>query len=61
MLPGEEELENEREVDAMVGLSKLAEQAQIVEVEGWLYPYGWMLDPDGACQAILIFLDETAQ
>ncbi len=56
MMPGEDLLKNEREKAAMLGLSKLAAQAQIVEVPGWDHPYGWLLDPEGACQAILNFL-----
>jgi len=53
MLPGEEELENEREKVVMNALRELAEQAEIVEVSGWLHPYGWLLDPEGVSKAIL--------
>lgn len=56
MLPGEDVLENEREKAAMMGLKELAQQAQIIEVSGWVHPYGWLLDPEGACKAILNFL-----
>ncbi len=61
MLPGEDLLENEREKAAMEGLGELAEQAQIAHVSGWDHPYGWLLDPEGACTAILKFLGDTAK
>jgi len=57
MLPGEDVMENEREKAAMERLGALAGQAEIVEVRGWVHPYGWLLDPEGACKAILNFLD----
>jgi pimeloyl-ACP methyl ester carboxylesterase len=56
MLPGEDVSENPREKAAMEGLRQLALRARISEVGGWQHPYGWMLDPAGACQAILEFL-----
>jgi len=56
MMPGEDVLENEREKTAMMGLKELAQQAQIIEVSGWVHPYGWLLDPEGSCRAILNFL-----
>ncbi|MBN1139041.1 MAG: alpha/beta hydrolase [Anaerolineae bacterium] len=60
MVAGEDVLENEREKAAMEGLGELAQQAQIVTVSGWLHPYGWLLDPEGMCQAVLRFLGDTA-
>ena len=60
MLPGEEELENEREKAVMKGLRELAEQGEIVEVSGWLHPYGWLLNPEDVSKAILEFLGDTA-
>lgn len=60
MASGEDVLENEREKAAMEGLAKLAEQAQIVTVSGWVHPYGWLLDPEGMCQAVLGFLSNAA-
>jgi hypothetical protein len=60
MLPGEEELENEREKAAMEGLRALAEKGQIVKVSGWVHPYGWLLDPENISKAILRFLGDTA-
>lgn len=59
MASGEDVLENEREKAAMEGLAKLAEQAQIVTVGGWVHPFGWLLDPEGMCQAVLGFLGST--
>ncbi|OGN95228.1 MAG: hypothetical protein A2Z71_07810 [Chloroflexi bacterium RBG_13_50_21] len=55
MLPGEDVFENKLEQAAMEGLSKLTSQAEIVKVCGWVHPYGWMLEPEGACKAILKF------
>ena len=60
MLPGEDLLENAREKAAMQGLAALASHAEIVEVSGWVHPYGWLVNPEGACKAILKFLDSTA-
>ena len=59
MLPGEDLLGNEREKAAMEGLRELAEQGKIVKVIGWEHPYGWLLNPEEACKAILQFLDNT--
>jgi hypothetical protein len=59
MLPGEDVFENTSEKAAMEGLRQLAPPARIAAVAGWQHPYGWMLDPAGACQAILEFLDNT--
>jgi pimeloyl-ACP methyl ester carboxylesterase len=56
ILPGEDVLENERERAAMEGLARLAPWAQIARVGGWVHPYGWLLDPEGAGQTILSFL-----
>jgi pimeloyl-ACP methyl ester carboxylesterase len=61
MLPGEDVLENEREKAAMEGLKELAEHGEIVQVSGWVHPYGWLLDPEGVSKAILTFLGGTAQ
>jgi len=60
MLPGEEELENEREKAVMEGLRDLAEQGEIAEVSGWVHPYGWLLNPEGVSKAVLKFLGDTA-
>jgi 2-succinyl-6-hydroxy-2,4-cyclohexadiene-1-carboxylate synthase len=60
MLPGEDVFESEREKAAMEGLRDLARHAQIVSVSGWVHPYGWLLKPEGVCEAILEFLNRTA-
>lgn len=60
LLPGEDLLVNPREKAALLGLGALASHADIVEVAGWVHPYGWLLDPEGACKAILKFLGSTA-
>jgi 2-succinyl-6-hydroxy-2,4-cyclohexadiene-1-carboxylate synthase len=56
MVPGEDVYENKREIAAMEGLRKLAAQAQILRVDGWEHPYGWLINPQPMCQAILKFL-----
>ena len=61
MLPDADVLENERETAVIHALQTLAPQAEIANVSGWNHPYGWLLDPDGAVQAILKFLDDTAR
>jgi pimeloyl-ACP methyl ester carboxylesterase len=61
MLPDEETLENERERTAMEGLRELAKQGEIVEVSGWVHPYGWLLNPEDVSKAILKFLGDTTQ
>lgn len=58
MLPGEDVFENERERAAMEGLARLAGRALIVRVPGWVHPYGWLLDPEGACLSIREFLSK---
>jgi pimeloyl-ACP methyl ester carboxylesterase len=56
MVPGEDVFNNRREKAAMEGLRKLATQAKIVRVSGWEHPYGWLINPEGICEAILKFL-----
>ena len=58
MLPGEDVLENEREMAAVKGLAALAEGARIEVVSGWEHPYGWMLNPKGVSEAICKFLGQ---
>jgi pimeloyl-ACP methyl ester carboxylesterase len=58
MLPGEEELRNERIKTAMKGLCELVPQGKIVEVANWVHPYGWLLNPREMCKTILDFLAE---
>ena len=61
MLPDADLLANEREKAVMKRLSKLAPQAKVVEVSGWDHPYGWLIDPEGVCKAILDFLGGLPQ
>ena len=56
----EKELEDEREKAAMKGLRELAQQGEIVEVSAWIHPFGWLLDPEDATEAILKFLGDAA-
>jgi 2-succinyl-6-hydroxy-2,4-cyclohexadiene-1-carboxylate synthase len=61
MLPDAEEFEQAPARAVMEGLRALAARAEIVPVSGWVHPYGWLLDPAGACQAILKFLGAAAR
>ncbi len=61
MVPGEDVFKIRREKAAMEGLRKLAAQAQIIRVSGWEHPYGWLINPDGMCKAILKFLGGITQ
>ncbi len=54
----EKDLENECEKTAILGLSKLAKQAQIAEINDWAHPYMWFLTPEDAIQVILKFLSD---
>jgi 2-succinyl-6-hydroxy-2,4-cyclohexadiene-1-carboxylate synthase len=59
MLPGEEELQDERIKQAMQGLCKLVYKGKIVAVPGWDHPYGWLLDPDEMSKVVFAFLAEV--
>lgn len=58
MLPDADVLEDERETAVMQALQALSPQTEIATVSNWNHPYGWLLDPDSACQAVLTFLEE---
>jgi pimeloyl-ACP methyl ester carboxylesterase len=58
MLPSENVFENEREKAVMEGLKDLAAQGEIVKVNGWDHPYGWLVNPNEVCRVILKFLSE---
>ncbi len=60
-LLGAEEMRNQRVKTALLGLADLVDQARIVEIPGWIHPYGWMLDPEGASQAVLAFLSSLQE
>ena len=60
MLPGEDDMKDERTKSAMTGLSKLAANAKIAAVPGWDHPYGWLLvDPEPTSKVILEFLADV--
>ena len=59
ILPDEEDAENPRMRAAMEGFRDLAEQGRIVEVKGWVHPFGWLQDPAAMCEMILEFLAEV--
>jgi len=56
LLPGADVFENPPEKAAMEGLKALAPHTEVAVVPGWEHPYGWLIDPEPACQAILDFL-----
>jgi hypothetical protein len=53
MLPGEEELLNERIRIAMKELSGLSPGAKIEIIPGWVHPYGWLLNPGEVSKVVL--------
>ena len=57
LMLAEKDLDDGREKAAMQGLRALAAQGELVEVDGWVHPYGWLLDPENASKAILEFLE----
>jgi 2-succinyl-6-hydroxy-2,4-cyclohexadiene-1-carboxylate synthase len=60
LVAGDDAFENEPERAAMFGLASLAPRAQVVRVNGWQHPYGWMLDPLACCTEILRFLESVS-
>lgn len=56
MLPGAHEMKNSRFREIAEGLKKLTPAAELVEVPGWVHPYGWMLDCEEMCNTIRSFL-----
>ena len=61
MLRGEDAAKDERHRAVMQGLSELVDSCQIVEVPGWIHPYGWILTPETGSEAVLAFLDEITE
>ncbi len=53
---GKDDLEDPGEKAVIEALCGLAKHGRIVEVDRWLHPYGWLLDPEPMCDAILPFL-----
>lgn len=60
MLPEPEDARNPRVRAAMEGLRSLAKRARIAEVDGWVHPYGWLVNPERMCRTVLGFLAESA-
>ncbi|MBN1260540.1 MAG: alpha/beta hydrolase [Anaerolineae bacterium] len=60
LMLADKDSEDERERAAMRGLRALAAQAEIAEISGWAHPYCWLLNPQGASEVILGFLDRVA-
>ncbi len=58
LLPDEDVLADERETAVMEKLCALAPQAVVADIKDWNHPYGWLLEPENACHAILEFLDD---
>ena len=61
MVPGEDVYKNRREKTSMRGLMNLAAKAQILRVNGWEHPYGWLIMPEEMCQAIMPFLAKAGK
>jgi len=61
MLPDEIPGQDENEKRVMESLFKLLENGKIVNVPGLIHPFGWMLEPEGACNAVLDFLDDIRE
>jgi 2-succinyl-6-hydroxy-2,4-cyclohexadiene-1-carboxylate synthase len=59
VLLGEDE--DEREKVLLEELVGLAAKAEIVQLDGWVHPFGWLLDPRDAIATILRFLADTAR
>ena len=60
MLPGESDQDDPAEMAVIEKLRDLAPQAEIAAMPGWQHPYGWLVDPEPACRAVLDFLDKTS-
>jgi pimeloyl-ACP methyl ester carboxylesterase len=60
LLCGAETVENERERATLIELRELAAHGEIVEVNEWMHPYGWLLYPEKICKTILDFLREPS-
>jgi len=60
MLPESDDLSKEHLKAAMEGLRSLAARATIMDVGGWVHPYGWLLNPWNMCRAVRRFLDRNS-
>jgi pimeloyl-ACP methyl ester carboxylesterase len=59
MVPAEVGEESDRQRGVLEGLRDLAGQAKIVEVRGWVHPYGWLIDPAEMSEVVLRFLSSV--
>lgn len=60
MLPDEDLLKEEAQKTALLKLKDLAKHAEILEIMDWSHPYGWLLMPEKASEALLNFWSKTA-
>ena len=49
-------IEDEHEQAVRQDLCSLARWAQLVDIDGWDHPFGWLVDPDQMCHTISDFL-----
>lgn len=56
--PGVNEVKNQKVMEIVREFSKLSQKAKIIEVEGWIHPYGWLIDSEEMCSVILKFIKE---
>lgn len=56
MVPGDREMKNKQFRALVEALRIISPKAEMVEVKGWIHPYGWLLDCESMCREILKFL-----
>lgn len=61
MVVAAEDLADERFAAVVAGLSSLAGQTRVVGIDGWIHPYGWMLECAGVCREVEAFLGDVEQ
>jgi 2-succinyl-6-hydroxy-2,4-cyclohexadiene-1-carboxylate synthase len=61
MVVATEDLADERLRAIVEGLASVAGQARVAAIDGWVHPYGWMLDPEGVCREVEAFLGGVEQ
>jgi 2-succinyl-6-hydroxy-2,4-cyclohexadiene-1-carboxylate synthase len=60
MLTDAEQETDDKEWKVMQGLAELTPRAKIVELSGWVHPFGWMLMPEAVSEVVLDFLEGAA-
>ncbi len=55
-LPSADDSQDPRAKAVLRGLAQRVCRTKIIEIPGWIHPYGWLLDPEGASRAVLEFL-----